>query len=332
MRLLLLFWLLLFHAVVEGIGVSGGKSIVVTVGASMATTPELFRFDDDSDNRNNDEPNRIPARKRTWRPVHSIFDEMGPCCQQCACRMPAPSFWKLLQLLKPHMTCASIKPKSGSKKRNQRNGASNGVIPKSIRLSCALRHFAGGLVDDAAKHVTASGLLWTQSTSAPSLPLNFQQNTNNKRVVAKQFEETSKAQFNCCVGDIDRMLVWTEKPALKECEKAKCGQIKFCCGRKKKFGLNLQGVCDAFGRFLNANVKHPGSTGDCLAFMASPLKNKQESKVLLNNECICFLLRGCVCLVTTLASTLNAWQPCIRMSKLAPRMATFFVTQAFESK
>jgi len=90
------------------------------------------------------------------------------------------------------------------------------------------------------------------------------------------------------VGCIDGMLDWIEKPSLNECEKAKCGQVKFFCGRKKKFGLNLQGVCNRHGRFLNVNAKHPGYTGGYLAFMSLPLKSKLESRP--NNQP--FLLSG----------------------------------------
>jgi len=42
-----------------------------------------------------------------------------------------------------------LNKKNSSNKKNN-NGAANGFIPKSIRLSCALRYFAGGAVDDIA--------------------------------------------------------------------------------------------------------------------------------------------------------------------------------------
>ena len=42
---------------------------------------------------------------------------------------------------------------------------------------------------------------------------------------------------------------------------------KFYCGRKGKFGLNLQGVCDARERFQYISVQHPASASDYLAFI-----------------------------------------------------------------
>ena len=50
----------------------------------------------------------------------------------------------------------------------------------------------------------------------------------------------SQAGFDNCVGAIDGMLVWIEKPNKKECRKVGVGSKKFYCGRKKKYGLNLQ--------------------------------------------------------------------------------------------
>ena len=50
---------------------------------------------------------------------------------------------------------------------------------------------------------------------------------------------------------------------------------------KKKFGLNMQGVCDARGRFLDVTINHPGSTSDYLAWITSALKHKVEQEGFL---------------------------------------------------
>jgi hypothetical protein len=50
-----------------------------------------------------------------------------------------------------------------------------------------------------------------------------------------------------------------------------CGAKKFFCGRKKKFGLNMQATCDHEKRFLDIYLGHPASTSDYLAFSSSPL-------------------------------------------------------------
>jgi hypothetical protein len=54
------------------------------------------------------------------------------------------------------------------------------------------------------------------------------------------------------------------------------GGKKFFCGRKKKFGLNMQAVCDARRRFLDVEIGHPGATSDYLAFALSGLHTKLQ--------------------------------------------------------
>ena len=46
---------------------------------------------------------------------------------------------------------------------------------------------------------------------------------------------------------------------------------KFYCGRKGKFGLNLQAVCDARRQFTYISLQHPASASDYLAFVTSSL-------------------------------------------------------------
>ncbi|CAB9521458.1 hypothetical protein SEMRO_1196_G251500.1 [Seminavis robusta] len=68
---------------------------------------------------------------------------MGDIYVRRAFRMPEEDFWALHDLLKRH-----IGGKVYSKKKKQRNGAVNGIISSAIRLSVALRYFAGGLAYD----------------------------------------------------------------------------------------------------------------------------------------------------------------------------------------
>jgi len=59
------------------------------------------------------------------------------------------------------------------------------------------------------------------------------------------------------------------------------GHQIFYFGRKSKFGLNLQGTCDADGRFLDVSIDSPGATSDYLAFSHSSLFHKLERKGFL---------------------------------------------------
>lgn len=66
------------------------------------------------------------------------------------------------------------------------------------------------------------------------------------------------------------------KPCEKDSAVSEVGIKKFYCRRKGKFGLNMQGVRDAKGHFLDMTIDHPGSTSDYLSFMTSKLHHKLE--------------------------------------------------------
>jgi hypothetical protein len=91
------------------------------------------------------------------------------------------------------------------------------------------------------------------------------------------FMSKSKPGFHCCAGAIDGMLLWLERPSEEECDIAQCGSSKFFCCWKHKFGLNLQGTCDANGHFLDVCIGHPASTSNYLSFATSSFKQKLES-------------------------------------------------------
>ena len=92
--------------------------------------------------------------------------------------------------------------------------------------------------------------------------------------MAYDFTFQSKAGFDNCVGCINGMLLWMEKPFQKHCKKVGEDSGKFYCGRKGIFGLNMQGVCNAQRRFTYISIQHPASASDYLAFVTSSLYQK----------------------------------------------------------
>lgn len=161
-------------------------------------------------------------------------------------------------------------PRDPEATKKHKDGAVNGVIPTSTRLSCALRYFAGGSARDIAlvhgvSHTEVFNSVWRvvdAVNNCSELDFRFLESHEEQKKIATGFFGKSKAGFKGCCGAIDGMLVWIEKPSEKECKSAGCGSLKFLCGRKGKFGLNLQGVCDADSRFLDVSISHPGSTSD----------------------------------------------------------------------
>lgn len=235
-------------------------------------------FGEDDTNSNNDDT-RDTHRKRKRREVDSIFEELGPNYTRRAYRMEEESFWKLHLLLEPFLL-----PKKAATNRAS-NGARNGVISSSARLSVALRYFAGGSAYDIAlvhgiSHTEVFNSVWKvvdAVNACRELAIEFPSDHNKQRQLAAEFQAKSEADFAGCVGAIDGLLIWIEKPSEKNCELAECGPKKFFCGRKGKSGLSLQGTCDANRKFLDVSIRHPASTSDWLAFTSSALYELLES-------------------------------------------------------
>jgi hypothetical protein len=230
-------------------------------------------------------PTRSPRdrpRERVRRTVTSIFQEYGPYYVRRAYRMSEAAFWTLHGLLEPHMGSRRSKP---GKKKNHRNGGKNGLIPTDSRLSAAIRYFAGGRPEDIAishgiSHSEVFYSCWIvvdAVNKCTELAIDFPKCHEKQKELALAFEKKSAAGIDCCAGAADGMLLWIEKPTQVECDAAECDAKKFYCGRKGKFGLNMQGTCDADGKFLDVSIAHPASTSDFLAFSTSKFQKKIET-------------------------------------------------------
>jgi hypothetical protein len=87
----------------------------------------------------------------------------------------------------------------------------------------------------------------------------------------------SGAGFDRVIGAIDGILIWTINPNKIECEKAEYGTKSFFCGRKDKFGMNMQAICDHNLRFTWINICWPGFTANYMAWVTSELYSKIQS-------------------------------------------------------
>lgn len=119
------------------------------------------------------------------------------------------------------------------------------------------------------------------------MAIKYPTTEEEQRKIARGFQRKStRAHFDCCAGAIDGILIWTHKPTLKECEKTKQTQIKYLCGRKKKYGLNMQAVCDSQGRFLDVSIQYGGASSDLIAFESSELHRKLVDGLLAEGLCL----------------------------------------------
>lgn len=173
---------------------------------------------------------------------------------------------------------------------NDANGRSgpNGLVPSKLRLSCAIRYFAGAEVYDlilshGMGRSTIYDSIWgivDVVNSTPSLSLNtggdiFPTHAEQE-LISQGFLERSGAGFDQVIGAVDGMLVWTEMPSKKSCRKMSCGQTSFHCARKGKYGINLLAMCDHKARFRWVDISAPGRSSDYMSWIKSGLPSVLE--------------------------------------------------------
>ena len=199
-----------------------------------------------------------PKKRRRMRcSVAHIYKQLGPTYFRRAYRMKYQSFSKLVELLVPYLPTVDCSM-----------AHVNGSISNSVRLAVALRYFAGGspYVITTTYGISFSEVfvsVWrivNAVNQCPCLNIEYPTSHSKQLEIAKGFEKVSGAGFDCCAGAIDGMLIWIHKPSQHCCKEASCQDGKFLCGRKTKFGLNLQAVADVHGRFLDVSIVYPGST------------------------------------------------------------------------
>ena len=101
--------------------------------------------------------------------------------------------------------------------------------------------------------------------SGEDFDIVFPESEEEQQKLADGFMMKSRAGFQNCVGAIDGILVWTDKPSISDLASLRFGSAWFYCGHKSKHGLNMQAVCDVNGRFLDIFIGCPGTTSDYLA-------------------------------------------------------------------
>ena len=214
--------------------------------------------------------------KRKRRTIQSLYEEYGGMFSR-AYWMDYDVFMSLHELLKPGIDKYVCKNNNSNNKECFYRH--NGAIRSEICLAAALWYFAGGsYLDITISHgigkTDVYHSVWAvvhATNNCTKLQFWFPTTVEECTELASEFTFRSKAGFDNCIGCIDGMLTWTEKPLSKECQNVGVDSSKFYCGRKGKFGLNLQGVCDAHRGFLYISVQHPASASDYLAFIISSL-------------------------------------------------------------
>ena len=174
---------------------------------------------------------RDPISRNTFtprlrRPVSSIFKELGTDYTRRAYRMTENDFWYLSSLLNKSIQATYVPHRESSKRH--RNGAKKGLIRGSTRLSCALRYMAGGSVYDIAivhgisvPQVYESLWMVVDAVNAcDELSFEFPSCHDEQKRLCKGFQDLSDANFDTCIGAIDGILIWMDRPNTSDCERA----------------------------------------------------------------------------------------------------------------
>lgn len=212
--------------------------------------------------------------RRTRKSVESMWKELG-CYSRTAYRMSIASFHTLHSILQSDL-CREFKVG-----KRTRGGDPNGEITTKLRLSAAIRFFAGASIYDImlthgmGKQTVYNSVYGVVNAVNSCEELSF--NADGARFpshaeqaeIAAGFLAKSAAGFDKIVMALDGMLVWTSQPSRADCEYLKMGERSFHCFRKDKFGMLLLAGCDHRAKFRWADVTHPGFTGDYLAWTTS---------------------------------------------------------------
>jgi hypothetical protein len=253
---------------------------VVVQAAAIASAEE-------EDNQGRQRLEGAKTVKRTRRDPVVIFDEMGVIGFRRAYRMHRRTFIDLFEKVEPFMRADDNKRKRGA--------TPNGPITKLCRFSMAIRFFAGGDRYDIGPVFGVSSnevyrSVWRVVDAIhknSSFDIEFPKDHDKQREIALGFKAKSKVNFDNCVGCIDGMLVWTNKP-VETLEDIGVGPAKFYCGRKNKFGLNMQAVCDHKRRFLDVDITHPGSASDFTVWLNCKLRDAVETQNFLAKDLVLY--------------------------------------------
>ncbi len=203
-----------------------------------------------------------------------IFNPLGDKYLRRSYRMSKEAFYNLHDLIQPELKNHFF-PKNGGTRSVEENSY---LINTEIRLSIAIRYFAGAcpydlMLTHGVCYASVFNSVWgvvDVINKKPELKITFP-NKQEQLKIAQGFEAMSGAGFDRVIGAIDGILIWIIKPNKNECDNAKCGSKSFFCGRKDKFGLNMQAICDNHLRFTWINICWPGCTADYMAWIMSDL-------------------------------------------------------------
>ena len=141
--------------------------------------------------------------------------------------MDYPSLLELHELLKDGIkeyVCKEVTSTTNSS-ANQPFYRKNGKIAMQICLACALQYFAGGsYLDIIMSHSVGKTdfyrSIWVvvhATNECSSLDFQFPSTLAKCQSISNELSLRSKAGFTNCIGCINGLLIWLEKPLKDQC-------------------------------------------------------------------------------------------------------------------
>ena len=168
-----------------------------------------------------------------------------------------------------------------SKLSGSRSGSAS--ISSASRLGAAFIMLGGGRQMEAMRtHGMAKPTVYANFhrvihaiNTHPALDIVRDNSPGELKARSDGFKERSSFDlFQYCTGAIDGLAIHITAPKNTEVQ----NQSRFFSSSKKKYCLNMQGVCDANCRFIAVTCKHVGSTNDAVAYVQGSLKELCESQ------------------------------------------------------
>ena len=179
-------------------------------------------------------------------------------------RMPYSSFQKLVSLLRQELLTSA---------RTSRR--CQPLLPE-VMVFCTIRYLAGGSYLDVKRLIGISSASFyacimktvVAVVQCPELAIKFPETHREFQKLASDFQQKSYSGIiSNCVGALDGYLLCTITPVRRI-----VGNVTaYFSGHYKRYGLNVQAVCDAHCRFIYFSVAAPGSSNDRFALKESSL-------------------------------------------------------------
>ena len=220
---------------------------------------------------------------RVRKSLNAMMTELGTYVRR-AYRMTLQAFLELHDIIAPAFLAKLWTSSSDS----DPTGPNGGFICTKLRLSAAIRFFAGAEVWDLMSshgigRSTIYDSIWKVVDSVnESTDLSFNENNSpfptmsEQEEIAAGFGEKSQAGFTNVVGAIDGMLVWTVCPPLKWCREKSKSQENFHCWRKEKYGLVMLAICDHRTKFRWLDISEPGRMSDYASWIKTELASQLD--------------------------------------------------------